>query len=401
MTHLSSPAAAYDVIVIGAGVVGCSVAWHASALGAARVLLIDRGGIAEGTSSQSSSILRTHYSVKENVELARQSWQVFTRFDEYLDDPDADCGLNRCGYLIVSADGERGDAVRASLAQQRAMGIVADEIDARQAREILPLLNTDDLAVFGHEPEAGYADAYLTATAFARAARRRGVEIRQGEAVRALAVDGPRVTGVRTDVGTYSAATVVCVANVWSNTLLQAATGLAIPLVAERHEVMAFEAPEPYAPHYPVLKDMASASMVYARCYGRNQLLASAGLVGHATDPDERQADVPLDVVAEIGEQVATRLRSFEAAGVASTWTGLYDVTPDWNPVLGPLPGWDGLRVGFGFSGHGFKLSPAVGRLLAQSALGLATDVPLAPYRYERFDEGRLLVGRYGKGAVS
>ena len=390
----------FDLIVVGAGVVGCSVAWHAAALGAARVLLIDRGGIAEGTSSQSSSILRTHYSVRENVELARRSWSVFTDFAGYLDDPEASCGLVRCGYLIVGADDARGAAVRASLAQQRAMGVRAEEIDAAQARELLPLLRTDGLAVFGHEPDAGYADAWLTATAFARAARRLGVTVVQGEAVRALTLDGDRVTGIVTDSRRCSAATVVAVANVWSNRLL-AATGRPIPLVAERHEVVAFDAPRPYLPAYPVLKDMASASMVYARCYGRSQLLASPGLAGRETDPDEGQADVPLDVVAELGEQVAARLDGFDEAGVASTWTGLYDVTPDWNPVLGPLPGIDGLRVGFGFSGHGFKLSPAVGRLLAQSALGLPTDVPLAPYRYERFDEGALLIGRYGRGAVS
>jgi len=400
MTAVLSPEAHYDLIVIGAGVVGCSTAWHAARLGAGRVLLIDRGGIAEGTSSQSSSILRTHYSVKENVELARRSWSVFTDFAAYLEDSEADCGLNRCGYLIVGGDDARGEAVRASLAQQRAMGIRADEIDARQARELLPLLRTGDLAVFGHEPEAGYADAYLTATAFARAARRLGVTIVQGEPVRAVTMQGARVTGIVTDRGAYTAATVVSVANVWTNQLLRD-TGRAIPLVAERHEVMAFEAPHPYLPAYPVLKDMASASMVYGRCYGRSQLLASPGLAGHETDPDEGQADVPLDVIAALGEQVANRLERFDEAGVASTWTGLYDVTPDWNPVLGALPGIDGLQVAFGFSGHGFKLSPAVGRLLAQSALGLPTDVPLAPYRYERFDEGDLLVGRYGRGAVS
>lgn len=396
---MTSPA--YDIIVIGAGAIGCSAAWHARSLGAKKVLLIDRGGIAEGTSSQSSSILRTHYSVRENVELARRSWSVFTKFGEYLDDPQAECGLNRCGYLVVAADDERGEAVRASLAQQRTMGIEANEIDAKQAREILPLLNTDGLAIFGHEPEAGYADAYLTATAFARAARRLGVEVRQGEAVESLITEGSRVTGIRTKAGTYTAAMVICVANVWTNRLIESSIGVSIPLVAERHEVVAFEAPQPYLPSYPVLKDMASESMVYARCYGRSQLLASPGLVGHATDPDERQADVPLDIIATLGEQVAARLSSFDQAGVASTWTGLYDVTPDWNPVLGPLPGWQGLQVGFGFSGHGFKLSPAIGRLLAQSALGLPTEVPLAPYRYERFDEGALLVGRYGKGAVS
>ena len=396
---MTSPA--YDIIVIGAGAIGCSAAWHARSLGAKKVLLIDRGGIAEGTSSQSSSILRTHYSVRENVELARRSWSVFTNFGEYLDDPQAECGLNRCGYLVVAADDERGEAVRASLAQQRTMGIEANEIDAKQAREILPLLNTDDLAIFGHEPEAGYADAYLTATAFARAARRLGVEVRQGEAVESLLTEGLRVTGIRTKAGTYTAGMVICVANVWTNRLIESSLGVSIPLVAERHEVVAFEAPQPYLPSYPVLKDMASESMVYARCYGRSQLLASPGLVGHATDPDERQAVVPLDIIATLGEQVAARLSSFDQAGVASTWTGLYDVTPDWNPVLGPLPGWQGLQVGFGFSGHGFKLSPAIGRLLAQSALSLPTEVPLAPYRYERFDEGALLIGRYGKGAVS
>ena len=331
---MTSPA--YDIIVIGAGAIGCSAAWHARSLGAKKVLLIDRGGIAEGTSSQSSSILRTHYSVRENVELARRSWSVFTKFGEYLDDPQAECGLNRCGYLVVAADDERGEAVRASLAQQRTMGIEANEIDAKQAREILPLLNTDGLAIFGHEPEAGYADAYLTATAFARAARRLGVEVRQGEAVESLITEGSRVTGIRTKAGTYTAAMVICVANVWTNRLIESSIGVSIPLVAERHEVVAFEAPQPYLPSYPVLKDMASESMVYARCDGRSQ-----------------------------------------------------------------LPGWQGLQVGFGFSGHGFKLSPAIGRLLAQSALGLPTEVPLAPYRYERFDEGALLIGRYGKGAVS
>jgi sarcosine oxidase subunit beta len=108
-----------------------------------------------------------------------------------------------------------------------------------------------------------------------------------------------------------------------------------------------------------------------------------------------------MDTVAGIGAQVAQRFPSFAEAGLASTWTGVYDVTPDWNPVLGPLPELPGLVVGYGFSGHGFKLSPAVGRVLAQAAMGLPTDVSLAPYALERFRAGRWLVGRYGQGAVS
>jgi sarcosine oxidase subunit beta len=108
-----------------------------------------------------------------------------------------------------------------------------------------------------------------------------------------------------------------------------------------------------------------------------------------------------MDYVAEVGAQVAERSPTFETAGLASSWTGVYDVTPDWNPVLGRLPDMAGLVVGYGFSGHGFKLSPGVGRVLAQEALGLRTDVSLAPYALERFRQGRLLTGRYGVGAVS
>ena len=173
----------YDVIVLGGGVIGCATAYHAARLGARKVLLIERKGLAEGTSSQSSGILRTHYSVAENVELARRSLAAFTDFAGYLDDPEADCGLAMCGYLVVGRDDARGAAIRASLARQRAMGIDAIELDAVQARDVLPLLRTDDLAVFGYESEAGYADPYLTATAFARNARRLGATLSIGEMV--------------------------------------------------------------------------------------------------------------------------------------------------------------------------------------------------------------------------
>lgn len=391
----------FDAIVVGGGVIGCSAAYHLTRLHAGRVLLLERSGIAEGTTSQSSGILRTHYSVPENVELARRSFRVFTDFAGYLDDPEADCGLTLCGYLIVGRDDATGKAIKASLAQQRAMGISAEEIDAAAAQSVLPMLRTDDLAVFGYEKDAGFADPYLTATGFAKAARRGGAQMRLGETVTQFVGEAGRITGVRTDKDTYTAPVVVSALNVWSNRLLEPLTGEPLPLVAERHEVIALEAPEPYLPTYPVFKDMSSASMLYARCYGKRQLLVSAGREGPVVDADETQADVALDHVAELGAEVAERLPAFAEAGLASTWTGLYDVTPDWNPVLGPLPGCEGLVAAFGFAGHGFKLSPAVGLLLAQCALDLPTDVPLAPYRYRRFAEGALLVGRYGKGAVS
>jgi sarcosine oxidase, subunit beta len=388
----------FDVIILGAGVIGCSVAFHAAQLGA-KVLVLDRAGIAEGTTSQSSGILRTHYSVKENVVMAHRSFDAIANFSNYVDDDEAASGFNRCGYLIVGRE-DKAEAIYASLAAQRALGIEANAITAREAQTLLPLLKTDDLSVFGFEPEAGYADAYLVASGFAKAARRLGAKVITGVAAERLLTDGNRIIGVKTAQGDFHAHTVVSALNVWSGELLPQGPG-PLRLHAERHEVIALQAPEPYLPRYPVLKDMASQSMIYARCYGQTQLLASKGGAGQMVMPEERQADVPLDLVMDIGEQVAARMPTFAQAGLASSWTGLYDVTPDWNPVLGPLPGWEGLIVGFGFSGHGFKLSPMVGKLLAQASLGLETSLSLQPYRYERFDAGVYLSGRYGVGAVS
>jgi sarcosine oxidase subunit beta len=390
-----------DVIVIGAGVIGTSVAWHLAALGAGEVLVLDRGQVGEGTSSQSSGILRTHYSVPSNVALARASWSVFERFAEVLDDDEASAGLVKCGYLIVAPEGERLAALRASLDHQRASGIPIRLIDGAEAAALLPIARFDDAALIGFESEAGFADAYLVASAFARGARRRGARFMPGVAVQGLLREGGRVVGVRTAQGDFHAGTVVSAQNIWSAEL-EAWSGVPMPVKAERHRVLALQGEPAYTPAMPVFKDLGSPGMLYCRSYGGRQMLVSEGTAGEVLDaPDNEQGDVSMDLVAEIGMQVAERFPSYDTAGLASSWTGVYDVTPDWNPVLGPVPALPGLVVAFGFSGHGFKLSPAVGRAIAQTVLGQPTEVPLAPYSIERFARGELLTGLYGQGAVS
>jgi sarcosine oxidase subunit beta len=391
----------FDAIVVGAGVIGSSVAYHLARLGCTKVLVLDRTQVGAGTTSQSSGILRTHYSVIENVRLAQSSWRVFNDFANYLGDEEASAGLVKSGYLIAAPEGDKLAPLRAALEAQRAQGIQVDYLDAQQASALLPIARFDDAALIGYEPEAGFADAYLVATSFARAARRLGVKIMEnGEVLSLLREDG-KVTGVETSEGRFHAPVVVSAQNIWA-TDIERWTGIASPVKAERHAVLALEGPEAYTFKMPVYKDLGSPGMLYCRSYGGNQMLVSEGIAGETLAlPDNEQGDISMDYMVEVGEQVAERFPSFETAGVASSWTGVYDVTPDWNPVLGRLPDVPGLVVGYGFSGHGFKLSPAVGLVLAQSALGLATEVDIAPYALERFRIGGLLTGKYGLGAVS
>ncbi len=392
----------YDAIVIGAGVIGSSVAYHLARLGCSNVLVLDRTQIGAGTTSQSSGILRTHYSVIENVRLAQASWKVFNDFAGYLGDDEASAGMVKCGYLIAAPDGAKLSPLRASLEAQRAQGIEVHRLDQHEARSLLPIARFDDAALIGYEPEAGFADAYLVATGFARAARRLGVRIMEGVEVETLLLEGGKVVGVATSQGTFLAGTVISTQNIWA-TDIERWTGIASPVVPERHAVLALEASSsPYTFQMPVCKDLGSPGMLYCRSYGGRQMLVSEGIVGQTLpSPDNEQGDISIDYMVEVGAQVAERFPAYETAGVASSWTGVYDVTPDWNPVLGCLPDVPGLVVGYGFSGHGFKLSPAVGLVLAQEALGLGTEVDIAPYALERFRNGGLLTGRYGLGAVS
>jgi sarcosine oxidase subunit beta len=392
----------FDVIVIGGGVVGTSVAFHLSALGAKRVLLLERETVGSGTTSQSSGILRTHYSVRENVEMAKRSWQAFNDFAAYVGDEEASCGLVKCGYLICSGKGDKLEPLRASLQQQQEQGIRLEYLNGSQASELLPIASFDDAALIGYEPDAGFADATMVAMAFAKAARRGGVKVREGVSVQKLILERTRVIGVSTTAGDFLCETVVSAQNIWTPELA-AWVNCTLPVVPERHTVLALECDAAsYTHSMPVFKDLSSPGMLYYRSYGGKQMLVSEGVVGEKlAQANPEQGDVPLDYVADVGAQVAARFPAYDTAGLASSWTGVYDVTPDWNPVLGRLPGIEGLVVGYGFSGHGFKLSPTVGRVLAQETLELPTDVPLQPYSIERFSSGSLLVGKYGSGAVS
>jgi sarcosine oxidase subunit beta len=392
----------FDVIVIGGGVIGTSVAFHLAHFGAKSVLLLDRVAVGAGTTSQSSGILRTHYSVRENVELARRSWSVFNDFSAYVEDEEASCGIVRCGYMISASEGDKLEPLRASLQQQEAQQVRLEYLTPAQARELLPIASFDDAALIGYEPDAGFADATMTAMAFAKSARQKGVKLREGVNVTGLLKQGDRVIGVSTTEGDFLCGTVVSTQNIWARELSGWIPG-EILVTPERHAVLALECTTaPYTSAMPVFKDLASAGMLYYRSYGGKQMLVSEGVLGESlVQADATQGDVSLDYVVEVGAQVAERFPAYDTAGLASSWTGVYDVTPDWNPVLGRMPGVEGLIVGYGFSGHGFKLSPTVGRILAQEALALPTDVPLAPYSIERFTTGALLTGKYGLGAVS
>ena len=144
----------FDTVVVGGGVVGTSIACHLAMLGSGRVALLERGTLGGGTTAQSSCILRTHYSVREDAELAHAAIGIFARFAEYLGDPEAVSGYNRCGLMIVAPEGQRAEALAQTLAVERSLGIDARDLGIAEARERHPLVDFGDIAHVGFEPDA-------------------------------------------------------------------------------------------------------------------------------------------------------------------------------------------------------------------------------------------------------
>jgi glycine/D-amino acid oxidase-like deaminating enzyme len=345
--------------------------------------------------------VRSHYSVPSNTALTLRSLEMFGAFKDWLEDAEAEAGFVNSGYLIIASEGDFAEKLRGNLSMQADVGAETFVISREDAQAHHPLLNLEDAAVIGYEPNSGYADPYLTTTSFINAARARGTVVKSDCAVTGLMEKAGRVTGVRTEDGELHAAHVVSAIGPWTR-MLTDGLGLDIPLEVSRHIVLTFRGPAPYAPELPVIKDLTTANKMYFRPASGGVVLVGTGDHGDpVTGPDAMDENVADDFVLHQGGQLAHRMPSFGSAALTASWIGPYDITPDWNPVLGPAPGLAGLTLAFGFSGHGFKLAPAVGLVLAQQVLGQETDIDIAAYGLDRFAEDRLLTGVYGVGSIS
>lgn len=391
----------FDAIVIGAGVVGASTAFHLAKLDGLKVCVVERGQVCSGGTAKSCAIVRTHYSVPSNTALTVRSLAMFDAFPDWLDDAEADAGFVRSGYLILAPEGDVAERMRANLALQTDAGAETFAVSPEEALARHPLLTLDDVAVIAYEPKSGYADPYLTTSSFLGAARAKGVVVKTNCPVQALITTGGRVTGVRTAHGNLQAPMVVSAVGPWTRALTDG-IGLDLPLEVSRHTVLTFKATEPYGRERPVIKDLTTANKMYFRPASGGVVLVGTGDYGDpVTNADAMDENVADDFVLLQGGQIGHRMATFAEAALTASWVGAYDITPDWNPVLGLVPEVAGLHLAVGFSGHGFKLAPAVGLVLAQTALGQTADVDITPYRLGRFAEGQLLAGAYGVGSIS
>ena len=362
-----------DILIIGGGVMGTSTALHLAEQGAGEVLLLEKSALGAGSSGKSGAILRQHYSHKVSVRMARESLHFYRDFRERYG---RDIGFAQPGMYFIAEEAQR-EALERNVELQRSLGVETDILDAAALRDAEPDARFDDDALGAWEPEAAYVNPVKTVHGLAAAAREVGATIRTGTGVAEVLEEGDTVRGARTEAGTTIGADVVVnTAGPWAGRLLER-MGLDYPLRAVRPEQAFFEPPGDVEERPTMYADLLNG--VYWKPEQSDWV--RVGKLAYeddetVPDPDHYDEGVSDDFVAFARSALADRLPAFERA---VSWGGcgaLYTVTPDGHPLVGSVPEVDGLYLASGFSGHGFKLAPTIGRGLA----GLITDTGPGPF---------------------
>lgn len=371
------------MVVVGGGVVGTSAAYHLAAAGAGSVLLLERADtLGTGSTGACAGGFRHQFSSRINVLLSLASIPMITGFEETHGLP---LDVVQHGYLFLVRGEASWERFTAAAEMQRSLGVDARLLAAEDAASLVPGLSTDGVVGATFCPDDGIADPSGLTLGYATAARRAGAEIETGVEVHSIEVDGDRVRGVITAAGGVATPVVVNAAGPWA-ALLAATAGVDLPLEpVPRHVVTT--GPFPGAPERRTLVVDADTSFYFHR--------EGEGVLMGMGSPRERPSfDTRADEELIANELLPTAVRVFpplERAAVTRTWCGLYEMTPDRHPIIGPAP-IEGLFLANGFSGHGFQHAPIVGRLLAEMIVeGRARTVDVSALGFERFARGELI----------
>ena len=370
---------AADVVILGAGVMGASIAFHLARRGAGRVLVLDKGDVASGGSGRSSALVRMHYSFPPEVDLAVKSVAIFRAWKDYVG---RDGHFRETGFVRIVPEKEI-PRLEKNVAMQRSRGVDARVVSREELHEIAPAWNVEDVPRAAWEPGSGHGDGAGVAADFLERAREMGVEYRSQTRVAAFALEGGRVAGVRTDRGDVAAPRVVAATGPWSRPLFSA-VGFDLPVEGEYHEVAILKDPPGLARVGPACIDGVTTTYFRPEVGGLTLIGDFWGKRG--VDPDAFPQSPSSESLAGLVTRAVGRVPALEDAAIWRGVTGVYDVSPDFRPLIGPVPAVEGLFTVCGFSGMGFKISPAVGLCVAEWLLeGRASSVDISAFDPERF----------------
>ncbi|MFJ4630128.1 NAD(P)/FAD-dependent oxidoreductase [Streptomyces sp. NPDC088847] len=364
-----------EVVVIGGGVIGTSIAYHLARAGVRDVVLVERDELAAGSTSKAAGGVRAQFSDVLNVQLGARSLEAFARFEE---DTGYDIGLHRVGYLFLLSTPEDVASFEAGVRLQNSLDVPSRMIDPAEARRLSPLISTDGLLAAAYSPDDGHCTPEAVVHGYASAARNHGATILRHTDATGIETHGDTITAVVTTLGRIDTRTVICAAGAWSRAI-GAMAGVDLPVQPLRRQIAVTEPVSGLPPTLPMTIDFSTS--LYFHTEG-------PGLLVGMSDPDERPGyatDTHDRWIPRLAEAMRHRAPDLLALRRTGGWAGLYENTPDHNALIGEATSVSRFLYATGFSGHGFLQGPAVGEVVRDLYLGHVPFVDVSPLSAGRF----------------
>ncbi|MCL2702353.1 MAG: FAD-binding oxidoreductase [Defluviitaleaceae bacterium] len=372
-----------DICVIGGGISGVAIGYFLLKNGAKNVLLLERGHLAYGATGRCGAGIRQQWGTELNCVISKYSLDFFETAQDELQ-YNGDIEFHQTGYMLLISNERELEQMKKNVALQNSLGIDSQLLTCEDARQIVPILNTDNLLGTAFCQKDGHLNPFHMTQAFADAFKRLGGEIMTYTDVTGITAANGRVTGITTNKGFIAAETVVNAAGGWAQEIAGIA-GLDLPLFSERHNIMVTE------PVEPILGPMIMSFSLNLYC---QQTPHGSFLMGRTDDAQPRDLRMTSysgfpELIAQSVVNVMPALKNLR---VLRQWAGLYNVSPDNAAIYSAASDPKGFYTAAGFSGHGFMTSPATGQSMAEMILGLPPTLPWQRMDVSRFDSGELLL---------
>ena len=369
-----------DIVIIGGGIIGVSIAYYLAQRKARSVVLLEKGMLGEGSTAKCAGGIRAQFSTEINIRFSLESFKTWNRFEELTG---MDLGFKKVGYLFLAMTEEEWAIFKASADLQHRFGIPVELLTPGEIHYRWPYLKVDDLQGGTFCSWEGYAGPYEALSGFAKGARQGGVKIYEGTEAQAILKEGSEIVAVRTSRGDIFSPIVVNAAGPYAGEVGKMA-GIEVPVQPYRRQLF-FTAPFPWiSDPIPLVIDFHRGW--YFRREGPGLLLSGP------KDPfPSFNTNVDYEAMVEVAENSIYRVPLLEKAEINRGWAGSYEISPDNHAILGEAPEVQGLFLANGFSGHGFQHSPAVGQIMADLILGEPPFMDISCLSVERFRKGELI----------
>ena len=365
-----------QVVVVGGGVMGTSIAFHLAEAGVRDVVLLERDALGSGSSAKPLGGVRATFSDPGNVLLGLRSLEAFERFAERFS---TDIGLRQVGYLFLCRSDAEVASVEASTALQQSLGASGRMITPAEAHTLNPLVDPSALVGASFSPRDGYAEPGRVVAAYATAFAALGGQVHERTTVTGVETSGGAVSAVHTDRGTIRTDAVVCATGAWSARLGELA-GVPLPIVPVRRQIGFTPQPSPPFPTVPFTLDLSTT--LYFHNYPGGMLLG----ISNADEPEGFGRDFDDAWVPAFEDAARVVAPGLVGRPLEGGWAGLYENTPDHNAIIGASRALDGFFYATGFSGHGFLQAPAVGEVVRDLYRGVEPFLDVTPFDVARFD---------------